>query len=316
MAEFTIQPDTLELIKQLAERQGEHLDAIIDHLNSHTTLTDIGGLIMGVLGPMYHSGRDNAVDGFEQGKAVCDAVARAAQESKQAYLEADEACRAGLESVVGSSGIEVPPARSPGSDVHLPPATGVIRPAPDDSTGFVGRAWEHTTGAAEDARDGFHRVGQAGGNSYADQVLPREGVHPGVEAMDQARIRRPFDSMVQTGVDRAWGWADDRFGDPGATSTLQERFEQRQYAAWGRNYDSGLTTTNSSPTPYASSWVDDNMSMRTWQTGQDVASLYGQTHGAYHAVNTAGETADSLQRVQDVADGASNSASHDWAQDR
>ncbi|MGC0144076.1 MULTISPECIES: hypothetical protein [unclassified Pseudactinotalea] len=318
MTEFMVDPDTLELIRQLAERQGEHVDAIRGHLESHTTLNDVGGLIMAFLAPMYDSGRENAVQGFAQGKAVCEAVAQVAEESRQAYLDADEECRAGLEDACAGSGIDVPAAPPPGSGVELPPATGVIGPgeAPEGS-GIWSNLREHTVSSIDTTRSLVDGAGKTGADGYANRVMPRTELPGGVQAFDNFRVRRPFDVMMNNAVDSAWEAADDRWGQHGATSSLRDRFEQRQYAAWGESYDSGLTTTSRAPeAPYASSWVDNNMSVRTWQAGQDVAGLYGQSRGAYDAVNAAMETGESLQTVRATAGGPDNTASHDWAQDR
>ena len=313
MTEFMVDPDTLELIKQLAERQGEHVEAISNHLESHATLTDVGGLIMFFLAPMYNSGRENAVQGFTQGKAVCEAVAEAAEESKQAYLDADEECRTGLEDACAGSGIDVPAAPPPGSGVELPPATGVLRTGvAQEGSSIWSNLREHTVSSIDTTRGLVSDAGKAGANDYANRVLPRGDLPDGVQAIDNFRFRRPFDNAMGRFVDWGWDAADNRWGQHGATSSLRDRFD----AAWGDAYDSGLTTTSRSDTPYSHSWVDNNMSVRTWQAGQDVAGLYGQGRGAQQAVSSAIETGESLQTVRDTAQGPNNTDSHDWAQDR
>lgn len=317
MTTFRVQPDTLELISQLAQRQAGHLAAIKRHLDSHTAFGHGDGLIMLFLTPMYNSGRDNAMQGFDQGITVCETVAEVAQESKEAYLEADEECRAALEETCAESGIDVPPAPPPGGSAQLPPAQG-LPPAPreDDPSSAWDNLVDHSVSAIDTTRSVYSDIGKAGGNSYVRTVMDRTPLDEGVQQFHDFRFRQPFDNMVRDAVDQGWERADDRWGQHGATSTLRERFEQRQAAAWGENYHRGLDTTSNSQVPSAHPWVQDNMSTRTFQAGQDVAGLYGQGRGAYDAITDAVEAEESLQHVQDVADGPDNTAAHDWAQNR
>lgn len=322
MTEFVVQADTLDLIRQLAERQGDHLEAIIDHLAAHATLTDVGGLVMGFLAPMYHAGRDNAMDGLAQGQAVCEAVAQAADSSRQAYLDADEASREALEQAVAGSDLSAPPARPAGGGPQLPPATGVIAAADaGDDKGPLRYLMDHTTSVLDSGRSGLDTAGKSGINTHLDQVLPREPLPPGVRAVDQFRIRQPFDTMMEQGTDRMadwfWGEAEDRWGNHAATSTLRDRYHQLQYGAWGRAYEHGMQTgswTDGGPQP--GTWVQDDLTVRGWRAGQDVLRLAGQTQGAVEAVGEARASNEALQRVRDVADGPANTRSHEWAQNR
>ncbi|HLS24254.1 MAG TPA: hypothetical protein VK063_00090 [Beutenbergiaceae bacterium] len=322
MTEFAVQADTLELIRQLAERQADHMQAIIDHLAAHATLDDVGGLVMGFLAPMYHAGRDNAMDGLGQGQAVCDAVAQAAESSKQAYLDADEASRVALEQAVGGSDLHVPPPAPPGAGPQLPPATGLMGAGDaSQAKGPFQYLMDHTASVLDSGRSSLDAAGKAGLNTYADHVLPRDPLPDGVKAVDQFRIRQPFDSMMERGTERAadwfWGEAESRWGNPGATSSLQERYQQFQYGAWGRAYEHGLQTGNwSDGPPQPGAWVDSDLTVRSWQTGQDALRLAGQTQGAFEAYGEARESAESLQRVRDIAGGNPNTTSHEWAQNR
>lgn len=317
MTEFMVQPDTLELIKQLAERQGEHLGAIKSHLQTYTAFGPSDGLIMVFLTPLYNSGRDNAMEGFEQGITVCEAVAEVAADSKQAYLDADEECRAALEEACADSDIDVPAAPPPGATVELPTSPGV----PDEIHAWdAPSGWDnmvdHSVSAIDTTRSALRTVDDAGAKSYTRTVYERAPLADGVQEFHDFRFRQPFDNMMNTAVDRAWDEADNRWGQPGATSSLQERFEQRQAAAWGDMYHRGLDATSTAEIPSAHSWVQDDMSLRTFQAGQDVAGLYGQTRGAYDAITDAAAAHESFHYVNDVADGPDNTGSHDWAQDR
>lgn len=316
MSEFSVQLDTLELIKQLAERQGEHIESAKGHLNLYATLGDVGGLIMQFLGPMYHEGRDNAMTGFDQAQTVLEAIAETAEESSQAYLEADEACRSALEDAVAGSGIDVPAQSPPGSVVELPTASGLGGFDAEVPTGPGGPAWDNISGVVDTAAGGFRDAGQAGLTPALDRLAPaRAELSPGMQRVEQMRLQQPFDHAVTEGVNRAWGWADDRFGNPDASATLRQRFEDRQLQWADQAYFHGRemgSTSSAGPT----SWVDDNLTVRSWQTTQDVVGAYQQTAGAIDAIGTTAEATESQQFVSGVGAGPDNTSTYDWAENR
>lgn len=314
MSGFAVKVETLDLMQQLAERQGEHVAAISAHLESHTTLNDVGGLIMLFLSEMYNSGRDNAVQGFEQAKVVCESVAERAGESKQAYLDADEELISELERIVGGYDLDVDvprPGASPSPE--LGPATGGITGS-GDSSNPVADFFGGANSFANDRVGDFRTAGGLGPNRTIDAVLPRGDLPEGAPDLgDWTEAPKSVPSRVED-----WYWDTREQGrdvaEQGSGQTLRDQFNQQQYyERYVPSYNAGYEATSGGASGQPVEWVENNYTQRTWRAGQDVAGAYTAVTGAYNGWQNFFDANESYNTVQDIADAEANTGSYDWA---
>ncbi len=304
MSEFTVRLEALELVRQLSARQAEHLTAIRAYLEQHTSLAQVGGVVMQLLGPQYDEGRRIALEGFDQGRTIARAVADAADASRRAYEDADRRTVDRMRRLGADVDVDVPAYRSGLAHATLPLA-GAAPDAAGDDVDAAGRlpGWERLT--PEPLQRPVDTAWDVT-TTYADRVLPRDTTATDVlYTRPGDLVRKPFERHV-------WGWLDDRLNADGATSTLQERFGQRQQARYGAAYDRGVMATPAGSLTHETPWTQERTGLRSVQAADDVASLYGSTRSAWNELGEAADAADRRDRLADVAT-RDNTDDHLWA---
>lgn len=304
MSEFTVRLEALELIRQLSARQEEHLTAIRSYLEQHTSLEEVGGVVMQCLGPQYAEGRRIALEGFDQGREIARAVADAADASRQAYEAADRRSVDRMRRLGADVDVDVPGYRNGLADATLPLAGAAPGEAgADDDAARRLAQWERVT------PDPLQRPADTAwdmAKSHADRVRPRKTTELDVlDVKPGDLIRKPLERFV-------WDRLDRWFNPDGATSTLQERFGQRQQARFGSAYDSGVMATPAGSLTRETPWTQARTGVRAFQAADEVVSLYGSARSAWNELGEATEAADRRDRLADVAT-RDNTDNHRWA---
>lgn len=309
MSSFAVEYVTLDLLRDLAERQAEHLRAITQYLDQHTTLDAVGGLVMNALKPRYDEGRSTALEGFAQGQEVCRAVAERAGKSRAAYIAADRACLEALRSSAAPmdvSGItyQDPAAAGPVSSGPGATATGADPLARVTGPDTDMPAWADPLGVARPSVSVLQTFGEKGAGRI------RAGAPDPTAAF---AIRAPFDKGMKSLVNRFWGTLDNHFGIPGAPS-MRDRYEAHQMARFGAGYDAGYTKfRNAGIHAGGGEWVREGMTTRTVQAAGLVMSTESAVRGAWTNVRALDDAMDRSDLVQGVAGGPDNTTSIDWA---
>lgn len=309
MTRFAVEYATLDGIRQLAERQLDHLRAITAYLDMHTRLDGQGSMavVMNALLPKYHEARDTALEGLGQGGEVCAAVAERASTTRDLYVAADRACvdgeRAAAAGTLDVSGIAYT------DPVPSGPGGAGTTSTPGDPMDRIHQRYELPTW--EDPLGGA-RPAVTTVQTFSDKASGR--IRPTLpDPTARYAIRAPFDAGMKGLVSRFWTSADNRYGIPGASS-LRDQYQAHQMARFGAAYDAGYTRfRNPEIHPGAGTWVREGMTQRTVQSGALVMSTVTAVRGAWNNVAALDVAADRHGDVADVADGPENTATIDWA---
>lgn len=311
MSSFAVEYVTLDLVRQLAERQGEHLRAIAAYLEANTGLADVGGVVMLALRPKYDEGRTTALEGLAQGQEVCRAVADRAGTARDAYVAADRAClealRAAAAGTLDVSGIAF---HDPAAAPPLAGGPAAIGGGADPLARVTGHdtdlpAWADPAGSGRPAVTTVQ--------TFSEKAAAR--IRAGAPDPTSAyAIRAPFDTAAKSLVSRFWDSVDNRFGVPGAGSTMRDRYEAHQMARFGAGYDAGYTRFRDPEIhPGGGVWVREGMTTRSVQAGALLVSTEAAVRGAWTNVAALDTAVDRSGLVDDVADGPDNTATIDWA---
>lgn len=299
---FEVDTGTLDLVRQLAERQAGHLRAIRDYLDDHTSLNDVGGLVMLCLKPKYDEGRQVARDGFEQGVTISEAVAARATETRQAYLDTDRATVERFRSQAEKLGISLPEFHDPGT----PSLRSSGDPAsPITIDGGISGMPSLVPGAI---KPGF-TVAETAVNGWAGHINPREDP-PGT-----AMTRTVWDVMKSQLNGRMKAAEAERAEAsmlPGQTSSPRDRFEQTLVRRYAQAYDAGAQQFGSG-TVGSSGWAQNDLTVRTVQGASDLKSLYGSVSSAWGALDQTQEAAQGRDTVLHAARGEDNTDNYGWA---
>lgn len=301
--EFTVRTEALELVRQLAERQADHLRAIRDHLEAHTTLSGVGGVVMACLGGQYREGRSTALEGFEQGVRISENVAREAAATASAYVAADRAAWQRLQGLARELGITLPPFQDPGSPVLGAAQGPAAEPGAED--GGV-QKWDRLT--PETIRPGVDGLRTTTGTGIKRIDAPPK------DPMGAFSLKYPADQGMKHLTERFWDWRDERTTPFGSTSTARDRYEQAQLRRFAEGYDRGAQSTSAGSITHQSPWSQERITTRTTQAGLDVYSTVTQARNAWNAIERLDQQADGRDVVTSVARGQDNTANAEWAE--
>ena len=306
MAGYFIEPGTLELIGQCAERQAGHLDAIARYLMDNTALTNVGGVVMACLRPQYDEGRDAALEGFTQGVTVCGAVAQRATQTRDAYAQADLACRDALGRAVAGTGLTLPPVSTSSQTFTLSTdsATDPAQKAPDKPTSVL------PTGSdpiSEEVRGGIDVTLALVGES-ADRVHPRPS-----SWVSDLSVGHVIDVAIAHGEDRFWAARERSRADPSATTTLRQDRENNHRTTFRESYAAGAGTTRAGSLTGRTEWSQTDMTERTHQAGSDIYDTVTSVQGAYGDVQTALTAQARADALAKAAEAPANTNAYNWA---
>ncbi len=303
MAGFEVDTGTLDLVRQLAERQAGHLRAIRDHLNQHTSLDGVGGVVMACLRPRYDEGRRTALDGFDQGVTVSEAVATRAAETRTAYLDADRSAVDRFRMTAADLGITLrpfdepdPPTLRTGTDVAADGAWSL-----DEGV----HPWDR--GTPSDLRPAVD-----GARTLATTTVRRTNPVPS-SPLSSFALRYPADQVMTWAIGRAWDVADRTLGIPTANSSLREQYELRQSTQYSSAYDAGARASGEPTLAYGSEWSQSRTSERTVQGAAQVYATVAQFRSAWNALEGAQDAATRRDAVLDVGSGEADTSAIDWA---
>lgn len=298
---FEVDTGTLDLVRQLAERQADHLRAIRDYLDAHTTLNDVGGLVMLCLKPKYDEGRNAAIQGFTQGVTISDAVADRAAETRTAYLDADRAAVDRLRRNGADLGIDLPAFSEPTAPRLGAGATG------------TGAGWELDPGVSPWSRltPGDARPVVDGSRTLASRSANWINKPPST-VLSNFALRYPADQLLmKPGIEKVWDFVDRKFGTPMATETLHERYVANRKNAYESAYEHGHQT--GSRTTNGGDVTTPSTTVRAVQSGTLVYSTVTQVRSAWNAIEGTQAATTRLDAVTDVGRGEDNTESYAWA---
>ncbi|MEV7971729.1 hypothetical protein [Cellulomonas sp. NPDC089187] len=300
MAEFDVDTSALDLVRQVAERQSTHVAALRSYLDSHTSLTDVGGAVMACLAGQYNEGRDAAKQGFDQATTVCDASADRMAETRQAYLDADRAAHERFSALAARLGVSLP--------AFHEPDTATLGSATAD---WSGSGWTVEAPmppwSSSPTADGLLSIPMSATTSQQERFTGIAQPKPWTVGGAIGDVAK--DDMTS----RAWSAADNAFNVPTATSTLQQRYEQWQSGRYGAAYSAGAETTDMGWMTRDSDWARDRTGTRALGHLDTAVSTVQDLQSAWNAVEHLQETSNRDAAVQGVADGTANSATYDWA---
>lgn len=320
MVSFEVQADQLELIRQLAERQAGHFEAISTFIDVNTVVDGPGVVIM-ALGGKYNEGRSHAVEGMAGGLRVANAVRDGAEESARAYREADEAVSDALRGIGADADYDLPADTAPGPPPQLGPAGSAVTPYSLEADSGKGPL-SALGGLADRVRKGWPGLrlgddkswltydqetidlyhGDISRSPFADPMgWMKNQVH---DRLDRAH------ATYQTGLDLSDpdAWAEYKRHQTNERATYEGAFYNQGQAAYNERFG-----TPGQPPPPTSSWVEGQYTARGMRAYDDVNGLVSNVRGAYSSVQTLHGETETLADLRDTANKPGNTSQTDWA---
>lgn len=277
MVSFEVEPDALELAAQLAERQAEHFQRIRDHIDAFTVLDR--GFVLGLFTPTYNEARGHGIGGMEAGQRIGTAVADKARESARGYRAVDQQVSEGLRGIGLSEGYELEPDDEP-------------RPAP-----VLGPPGEPVT-PYELASD-------------SGTMLDPERVSDSVGQWSNQHLRDHRGWLLSRPDQMHIDATTDMLRSPYFKGLLSDAPDIS--AETSRIIDQRIEATIGNDMRTSSDWVQDSLHARSARALHDVTDLGFAGAGAYAGVADVVRTKNTLDALQDQADGPANTDDSEWA---